>query len=183
MTTMSYNSSSYDSNVIVSVTIGDLKVQFNGSPQSVLTSVITFLSKQIPTFDLAKRISLSYSTTELIESFASLIKITPEGPKVIPDSREDEMKKISDKQVVALQLVASKIAKELGRSEHDGMSLSEIQSATALNPKSVSSRLSELVKTGYVLRDNTKNGIEAVLYRITTIGIHWLNSALSKKIM
>jgi DNA-binding HxlR family transcriptional regulator len=63
------------------------------------------------------------------------------------------------------------------------MSLSEIQSATALNPKSVSSRLSELVKTGYVLRDNTKNGIEAVLYRITTLGIHWLNSALSKKIM
>ena len=55
----------------MSVAIGDIKVQFNGSAGSVLQSVIAFISKQIPTLDLAKRISLNYSATELIESFAA----------------------------------------------------------------------------------------------------------------
>ena len=61
--------------VSVSVAIGDIKVQFNGSAGSVLQSVIAFMSKQVPTLDLAKRISLNYSATELVESFAAFIKI------------------------------------------------------------------------------------------------------------
>ena len=38
--------------------------------------------------------------------------------------------------MVALQLVASRIVKDLGKTEIDGMSLSQIQFATTLNPKS-----------------------------------------------
>jgi hypothetical protein len=167
--------------VSVSVAIGDIKVQFNGSAESVLRSAIAFISKQVPTLDLAKRISLNYSATELIESFAAFIKITTEGPRIILDSRETGIKKVSDKQMVALQLVASRIVKELGRTEIDGMSLSQIQFATTLNPKSVSSRLSELVKSGHVLRNSTKNGVDTMLFTITTSGIHWLKSVLSKK--
>jgi|tagenome__1003787_1003787.scaffolds.fasta_scaffold20953053_3 hypothetical protein len=167
--------------VSVSVAIGDIKVQFNGSAESVLRSAIAFISKQVPTLDLAKRISLNYSATELIESFAAFIKITTEGPRIILDSRETGIKKVSDKQMVALQLVASRIVKELGRTEIDGMSLSQIQFATTLNPKSVSSRLSELVKSGHVLRNNTKDGVDTMLFTITTSGIHWLKSVLSKK--
>jgi hypothetical protein len=167
--------------VSVSVAIGDIKVQFNGSAESVLRSAIAFISKQVPTLDLARRISLNYSATELIESFAAFIKITTEGPRIILDSRETGIKKVSDKQMVALQLVASRIVKDLGRTEIDGMSLSQIQFATTLNPKSVSSRLSELVKSGHVLRNNTKDGVDTMLFTITTSGIHWLKSVLSKK--
>ena len=98
--------------ISVSVAIGDIKVQFNGSAESVLRSAIAFISKQVPTLDLAKRISLNYSSTELIESSAAFIKITAEGPRIILDSRETGIKKISDKQMVALQLVASRIVKE-----------------------------------------------------------------------
>ena len=75
--------------------------------------------------------------------------------------------------MVGLQLVASKIAKDLGKYSDDGMQVSEIQSVTSLNPKSVSSRLSELVKAGYVIRENTRDENESVVYRITTSGIHW----------
>lgn len=167
--------------VSVSVAVGDIKVQFNGSAGSVLQSVIAFISKQVPALDLAKRISLNYSASELIDSFAAFIKVTPEGPRIMLDPRETRIKKLSDKQTVALQLVASKIVKELGKAETDGMSLSQIQFATTLNPKSVSSRLSEMVKSGHVLRSNTKDGIDTITYTITTFGIHWLKSALSKK--
>jgi DNA-binding HxlR family transcriptional regulator len=175
------NYSKNNENVNVSITIGDIKVQFNGSAQSVMTSVINFLTKQVPTIDLAKKISLNYAATELIETYSNLIKITPEGPRVIPAlDVEPGMKKLSDKETVALQLIASKIAKDIGKISDDAMQASKIQSAMAINSKSVSSRLSELVKAGYVARDNTKDD-SAVVYRITTLGIHWLGSTLAKR--
>jgi predicted transcriptional regulator len=169
-------------NVIVSITVGEVKVQFNGSPESVLTSVINFLTKQVPTIDLARKISLSYAVTELIDLFSNFIKITPEGPRVILEHEEFEMKKLSDKEIVALHLVAARIAKDLGKTPNDGRQLSEIQFVTTLNPKSVSSRLSELVKAGHVLRDTTANGNESSTYKITTSGIHWLNSVFAKRV-
>ena len=61
-------------NVNVSITLGDVKVQFNGSPESVLASVINFMTKQVPTIDLARKISLNYAVTELIELFSNFIK-------------------------------------------------------------------------------------------------------------
>jgi DNA-binding HxlR family transcriptional regulator len=178
------NTATTTSAINVSITIGDVRVEFNGSADSVLTSVISFISKQIPTIDLARKISLNYAATDLIETYANLIKITPEGPRIIPDFDELGQKKISDKEMVALQLIASKISKDIGKIADDSMQASEIQSNASLNPKSVSSRLSELVKAGHVVRATTKDGIGSgtVAYRITTSGIHWLNSVLVKRI-
>ncbi|AIC15567.1 helix-turn-helix domain-containing protein [Nitrososphaera viennensis] len=161
--------------VSVSVTVGDVKVQFSGTADSVMASVFNFLSKQVPSMDLAKRISLNYEATELIGRYAHLVKITPEGPRVIPDSSDT---KLSDKDMVALQLVSARIAKDTGKVQDDAMQVSEIQSATALNPKSISSRISEMAKAGYVARDEKEPG----KYRITTAGIHWLNSIVEKKV-
>jgi DNA-binding MarR family transcriptional regulator len=169
--------------VNVSIAVGDIRIEFNGSPESVVRSAIGFLAKQIPAINLAQKISLNYSVTELIDVYSSLIKITPEGPRVIPELGDvTEGKKLSDKEMVMLQLVASKIAKDLGKVQNDGMQLPEIYNATSINPKSVSSRLSELVKAGYVLRDNPKDDNDNVIYKITTHGIHWLNSVISKKL-
>ena len=161
-------------NVNVIVAVGDVKVQFSGSAESVMASVMSFLSKEVPTMDLAKRISLNYAARELVEAYSHLIKITPEGPRVIPDSDV----RLSDKDTVALQLVAVRIAKDLGRVQDDAMQVAEMHAATALNPKSISSRISEMVKAGYVARDEKEPG----KYRITTAGIHWLNSTIAIKV-
>ncbi|MFZ0556767.1 MAG: hypothetical protein WBL68_07095 [Nitrososphaeraceae archaeon] len=168
-------------NVNVTISIGDIRVQFNGSADSVISSVISFLTKQIPALDLANRISLNYTITELIQSYSDIIKITPEGPRVIPILDGVELRKLSDKQIVALQLIASRIAKGIGRIEDDRLRMSDLQSATGLKSKSISSRLSELVKVGYVQRDAVRDGGELPAYRITTSGINWLNSMLAKR--
>lgn len=160
-------------NVTVQVTVGDVKVQFSGTAESVMASVFNFLAKQVPSMDLARKISLNYDAAELIEKYASLVKITPEGLRVIPDSGV----RLSDKDMVALQLVAARIGRDTGKAEDDAMQVSEIQSATALNPKSISSRISEMVKAGYVARDEKEPG----KYRITTAGINRLNSIVEKK--
>jgi predicted transcriptional regulator len=163
-------------NVHVTITVSDVKVEFSGSAEHVSASVMNFLSKQVPSIDLARKILLNYGSHELIEMYSSVIKITPEGPRVIPDSNTN---RLSDKDIVALQLVASRIAKDLGRLHDDSMQVSEIHAATTLNPKSVSSRISEMVKAGHVARDEK----EPSKYRITTAGIHWLNSSIGKKII
>ena len=168
-------------NVSVSISIADINVEFSGSPETVLTSVIGFITKQVPYIDLARKISLNYSVTELIDLFSNFIKITPEGPRVISEPQETGNKKLSDKEVVALNLVATKIAKDLGKLSYEGLHLSEIQAATALKPKSISSRLSELVKIGHVMRDNISDANESATYKITTTGSHWLKSMLAKR--
>jgi len=168
-------------NVNVTISIGEIRVQFNGSADSVISSVISFLAKQIPALDLANRISLNYTITELIQSYSDIIKITPEGPRIIPILDGVELRKLSDKQIVALQLVASRIAKGLGKIEDDRLRMSDLQSATGLKSKSISSRLSELVKVGYVQREVVRDGGELPAYRITTAGINWLNSMLAKR--
>jgi predicted transcriptional regulator len=170
-----------DISVNVSIAVGDIRVEFNGSPESVMRSAIGFLAKQIPTIDLARRISLDYAVTELIDIYSDLIKITPEGPRVIPEVDNAEAKRMSDKDKIMLQLVASKIAKDLSRVQNEGMQLSEIYNATSINPKSVSSRLSELVKAGFVSKGNPEDETDQVSYKITTQGIHWLNSVIGKK--
>lgn len=70
-----------NTNVNVSITVGDIQVQFNGSAESILRSVINFMTKQVPTIDLARKISLRYEVMDLIDLFSNLIKITQEGPR------------------------------------------------------------------------------------------------------
>jgi DNA-binding MarR family transcriptional regulator len=167
----------------VSVQYGDIKVQYSGRPESVTISVVNFLSKNIPELDLAKKIFLNYSVSELIDLYSPIIKITPEGPKILPDSGEIASKKLSDKEIVMLFLLGNKIAFELGKSGSMHSPISDIQSLTNLNPKSISSRLSELVKAGYVFRNTIKDDQgDTIVYGITTVGINWLNSIISKKI-
>lgn len=168
--------------VNVSIQYEDVKVQFSGEPENVLSSVIAFLSKHIPELSLAKKISLNYSVSELINLYSPVIKITPEGLRILPDL-ELQNKKFSDKETVMLFLLGSKIAFDLGKSHEQSSSVSEIQSSTNLNPKSISSRLSELVKVGYVSKNSNKDvQSDSVIYSITTTGISWLNGIMTKKL-
>ena len=158
--------------VVVSISVDGVKVQFSGNAESVMSSVLSFLSKEVPSLDLARKITLSFTAQDLIDSYGHLIKFTPEGPRVMPDSES----MFSDKDIVALQLIASKLAKELGKISDDALLVSEIHSATALNPRSISSRISEMVKAGHVARSE-----EPGKYRITTAGIQWLGQAVAAK--
>ena len=152
---------------------GNIKQEFSGNSEEVLRSINDFIAKHIPTIDLALKISVNYSINELINMFGNFVKITPEGPRVWKNEQ-----KLSEKDVVALQLIASKINYELGKNPLASLSIAEIKSRTGLNPKSISSRISEMVKWGYVERDTREQGVK---YKITTQGVYWLNQALIKK--
>ena len=139
----------------------------------VFRSLHEFISKEVPNIDLAKSISVNYSLNDLIQMFKDYIRFTEEGPRVWVQDR-----KLSDKDVIALQLVAAKAAMLSGKAKTDDMNLVELQAATSLLAKTIGSRLSELNKSGAVDR---VEGEGVGRYRMTTTGVHWLHAQLSKK--
>ena len=166
-------SSSTERQLAVVVTYGEVKVEFTGSPDVVFRSLHEFISKEVPNIDLAKSISVNYSLNDLIQMFKEYIRFTEEGPRVWAQE-----KKLSDKEVIALQLVAAKAAMLSGKAKADDMTVLELQTATSLLAKTIGSRLSELTKAGAVDR---AEGEGTGRYRITTTGVHWLHGQLSKK--
>ena len=164
---------SADRQLIVIISYGEVKVEFAGSPDVVFRSLHEFISKEIPNIDLAKSISVNYSLNDLIQMFKDYVRFTEEGPRVWVQDR-----KLSDKDVIALQLVAAKTAMLSGKAKSDDMNVVELQAATSLLAKTIGSRLSELNKSGSVDR---LEGEGTGRYRITTTGVHWLHGQLSKK--
>jgi DNA-binding transcriptional ArsR family regulator len=157
----------------ISVAYGDVRVDFSGPPDLVMRSLHEFVSKEIPNMDLAKSISANYSLNDLVQMFRDLIRITPEGPRVWVQD-----KKLSDRDVIMLQLVAARAHSLTANGAQDALSVSEIEAATGLYPKTISSRLSELTKQAHVERSEGDGGGR---YRITTTGINRLHEQLSKK--
>ena len=158
----------------VTITYGSSKTVFLGKPETVIVSINQFLSKQIPALNLAEKLTLNYSISELIDNFKEYIKLTEEGPRVWMQNR-----KLSDKDTVCLQLITAKIGYMTGNLTSPSLTLQDIHNSTNLKAKSISSRLSEVTKNGYVERDNTDKGTK---YKITTQGIHWLSDILEKKL-
>jgi predicted transcriptional regulator len=161
--------------VTVTVSYGSVKAEFSGSPETVLQSISSFLSKQIPALSLARKITVNFSAKDLVDKFQDCIRITPEGARVWEVSE----RKYSDKEIVALQLTAQRIeAEATSNKAGTAMSLTALQETTGLNPKSLSSRLSELSKSGFVTRESSGEG---TTFRITTQGVDWLANTLSRK--
>jgi hypothetical protein len=154
------------------ISYGNLKAEFSGTPDTVMGSVNQFIAKNIPSINLAQKLLLNYTLSELVGKFQNFVRITPEGPRIMEKDR------LSDKELVALQLVAQRMAFESGSATASASPLAVIQETTGLNPKSLSSRLSELSKTGQVMRESNEEGTR---FKITTEGIAWLIDALEKK--
>ena len=158
----------------VQVSYGEDRTEFSGSPEVVMRSLHEFISKIVPHMDLARIISVNYSLNDLIQMFKDYVRVTPEGPRVWTQD-----KKLSDRDTIMLQLVAARIARESGKLPTDAMSVGDIEAATGLYPKTISSRLSELTKQATVERVDSEQGGK---YRITTVGTNRLGEQLSKKL-
>ena len=71
-----------DEKLSVAITLGDARAEFSGFPEIVMQAINNFIAKNIPEIDLAKKLSLNFSTKDLVEKFKEYVKITPEGPRV-----------------------------------------------------------------------------------------------------
>ncbi|MGC8600154.1 MAG: hypothetical protein ACP5LX_03735 [Nitrososphaeria archaeon] len=157
----------------VDISYGELSATFSGNPDDVLVAVTRFLASNVPAIDVAKKVLLKYDLQELIQMFSDYVKITDEGPRIL--AREN----LSIKQKITLQLVGNRIAYLLNKIQDEPMTLQDLINVLGLPGKSISSRLSELVKAGHVTRIQDS---KTTKYQISTMGIKWLSDTLTGKI-
>ncbi|MCW4027097.1 MAG: hypothetical protein NWE76_06410 [Candidatus Bathyarchaeota archaeon] len=138
----------------------DMEVRFKGEPDSVIRSFLSFVSKVLPAYDLASRLTLTVDLERLLESVKGLIAFTPEG-LVMTVPRE---KLGGERDIILLHLVKTFIGYETGRIENNYLTTSDIKSLTGGKSSTVAARLSELTSLGWVER------IGRGEYRITTLG-------------
>lgn len=154
--------------VTVNVKYGGIEQTFTGDPNDVWVSVNRFFGELIPTFDVARKITLTVDLAKLIEDFKDVIAISPEGPELlIPKD------KLTDSEVLQFYLLAAFVSFRLGKRVTEVMTKEELQAKLGKSMKITATRLGELVKQGTVVK--TEEGA----FRIATIGVKKLQEELT----
>jgi hypothetical protein len=157
-----------DRKVTVNVKYEGIEQMFTGDANAVWVSVNRFFGEHIPTFDLARKVTLTIDLAQLIEDFKEVITIAPEGPELlIPKD------KLTDSEVLQFYLLAGYIGFRLGKRLTDVMTKEELQAKLGKSMKITATRLGELVKQGTVVK--TEEGS----FKIATIGIRKLQEELT----
>jgi hypothetical protein len=152
--------------VTVHIKYQNFEQTFTGDPDQVLISINRFFSEMLPALDTVKKVLLTVNLGKLIEDCKDLIGIAPEGP-VLLVSRN----KLTDNETLTLQLLAAYIGNKLGHSK-DVLTKEELQIGLGKSAKITSTRLGELIRDGYAIKEEDGN------YKITTLGISQFQEAL-----
>lgn len=139
-------------------------VEFEGDPESVLESILSFFSKVIPTFKLAREIMYSIDTKDLVNMLKPYVIVSEKGDIILTESGES----LSMSNKILSVLIAAKLLKITGLRKTDFLTLYEISSLISASPKSTSSRLSELYAKGYVEKGRDEEGVK---YKVSLKGI------------
>ena len=159
--------SAAEETVTVNVKYGQVEQTFSGNINAVWVSVNKFFSEMIPTFDIARMVTLTVDLAELIEEAKGVIAIAPEGPQVLVPKE-----KLTDSEALQFYLLGAFIAFRLGKRATDAMTKDELQAKLGKTPKITSTRLSELVKEGNVVKTDEGG------FRLATVAVKRLQSEL-----
>lgn len=154
--------------VTVHVKYGGVEQTFSGNVNDVWVSVNKFFGELVPTFDIARKVTLTVDLPKLIEDAKDVIAIAPEGPEVLVPKE-----KLTDSEALQFYLLGAYIAYRLGKRSTDVMTKDDLQAELGKSSKIVSARLSELVKDGSVIK--TEDGS----YRLATVAIKKLQEELN----
>ncbi|MBS7642740.1 MAG: winged helix-turn-helix transcriptional regulator [Candidatus Bathyarchaeia archaeon] len=152
--------SEYSDEIEVIVRKGDLHIEFRGSTDSVIRSLLKFISEIHPTWFLASKLALKLDLVEVFEKASGVIAVGPEGPMIVVDRG-----KLTDVELIWLSLAKAWIAYHIGLTEDYTVTSRDIQRETGIKPGTISARLSELSSQGYL--DKPRRGV----YKLTSLGV------------
>lgn len=144
----------------VHVEYGELKMDFEGTPQQVTTSFLAFLAQIYPAYEVVSKLTLTVDLEDLLRKLEGVLAFTPEGG-VILVPRE----KLKLREHIGLHLIKAYVGRSLGKLEKDSLSVDELLNAIGGRIGAMAGRLSEMVDEGLVIRVGRGE------YKITTFGI------------
>ena len=153
-------STSEEGNVEMLLRFKGMEVKLTGSPKDVTKAFLDFMSKMLPSNDIADRLVMNVDLDKLLRDLEGVIAMTPEGI-IVTVERES----MGERETILLYLLKASVGQQLGRLEEDSLSLADILTQTGGKPSTTAARLSELVSQNWVER------VGRGKYRITTYGV------------
>jgi hypothetical protein len=146
--------------LMVHIKFRDVEKELSGSPEEVWLLLNRFFDELLPTFETARRLTLTVDLKTLAKDSEKVLAFAEEGPYILVPRD-----KLTDNETLILLLLANYVGRRLGKTQADGLSKEELQAKLGKDAKITSTRLGELVKNGMVAKTAQDN------YRITTFGL------------
>jgi hypothetical protein len=157
--------------VTVQIKYRDVEKTFSGSVEEVWLLVNKFFSEFLPSFEVAKRLTLSVDLQRLVKECEGLIGFSKEGANLLVSKD-----KLTDNETMLLWLLAYHVGHDLGLVGSDCVGKEELQARLGKSGKIASTRLGELVKGDMVVK------VADDKYRITTFGVVHMQKDIIPKI-
>lgn len=148
----------------LSLQYGDLKADFEGTPEEVTKFLIRFLEQNIPTYSIARKITLTVDIESLIDAIETYIGYSKEDGFFLKPG----FQQLPSSDQILLLLAKRHLENIWGIAQAPTMSMREISEKLGLKEGTSSSRLTELIRKGMVRR------LERGDYTITTLGLQEL---------
>ncbi|MEM1666721.1 MAG: hypothetical protein QXP86_05395 [Nitrososphaerota archaeon] len=156
----------------VSIQYKDVRADFEGKPDDIYKSIISFMEKVIPSYSLASRISYSVDIQELIEKLRNYLAYNQaEGIFLLKP-----LNTLSVSEAIMLLCIKRYLEHGLGLAESPSINASELAKSIAKSEKTISGKLSLLLRKGYIRR------LDRGDYVITMLGIkEFIEGKIEKK--
>ena len=152
--------------VKVHVEANGLSYDASGSAEEIVPQLLQFLSKAVPTFDLAKKLLFVPDLAGLTDKVSDFAKMTTTGQLLL--TRND----ISADRSISILLFMAHLANKMSKRESDSLSIEEIATGVGKAPKTIRNVIVELQKSGLI--DRADRG----KYRVTQKGLMQLENFL-----
>ena len=149
-----------DFDVKVEIRYRDVDKIFVGTAEDVWACVNRFFAEFVPTFEVAGKLVLAVDLQFLAKDSEGLLGFSKEGVNLLVDKG-----KLTDNEALLMWLLGAYLGFRLGFLESDAFSKDDLQTKLGKSGKIVSTRLGELVKSGYVVKDGDDR------FRLTTFGV------------
>jgi hypothetical protein len=157
--------------VTVHVKYCDVEKTFSGNAEEVWLSLNKFFAEFLPSFDVAKKLTLSVDLQGLARDCEGLIAFSKEGANLLV-SKE----RLTDNETLCLWLLAAHLGCQLGLLKSNLIPKEELQAKLGKSGKITSTRLGELVKSEIVVKTLDEK------FRITTFGVVQMQKEFLPKI-
>jgi hypothetical protein len=148
----------------LSLQYGDLKAEFEGTPEEVMKLLVRFIEQNIPAYSIARRITLTVDIESLIDALESYVGYSKEDGFFL----KPRFQQLPSSDQILLLLATRHLENIWGIAQTPTMSMREISERLGLKEGTSSSRLTELIRKGMVKR------LERGDYAITTLGLQEL---------
>ncbi|MGQ9513489.1 MAG: hypothetical protein ACUVTL_00285 [Thermoproteota archaeon] len=145
--------------------IEDQSIEFEGTPDEVVSAALKYLAQAYPAISIVKKIVFSPDFSELVEKLSSVLLITDAGTLMVK-------KDVATEDGVLLVTAGADVTTKLGKRSDPSVSIEEIVLTLKVAEKTVRNVCSLLVKQGYIIRNGKGK------YQISQTGVFHLMSRL-----